>query len=89
MRQFGTVLAFELTGGRDAARHLLDGIRLARRATSLGGPETLVCHPMTTTHASMSPDEQAESGVTAGLMRVSIGLEDAGDIVADFQQALA
>jgi cystathionine beta-lyase/cystathionine gamma-synthase len=89
MRQFGTVLAFELGGGHAAADRFIDRCLLARCATSLGGPETLVCHPMTTTHASLSPEDQAASGVTAGLMRVSVGLEDADDIVADFQQALA
>jgi cystathionine beta-lyase/cystathionine gamma-synthase len=89
MLQFGTVLAFELTGGRDAVRTLLDGIELARCATSLGGPETLVCHPMTTTHASLSPEEQASTGVTAGLVRVSVGLEDADDVIADLAGALA
>jgi cystathionine beta-lyase/cystathionine gamma-synthase len=89
MRQFGTVLAFELAGGRDAAKQLLDRLQLIRCATSLGGPETLMCHPMTTTHASLTPDEQAASGVTAGLMRASVGLEDADDLVADLTQALA
>ena len=75
MRQFGTVLALELAGGRDAAAQVLDRIRVVRRATSLGGPETLICHPMTTTHASLTPAEQVESGVTPGLIRVSVGLE--------------
>lgn len=89
MQQFGTVLAFELAGGREAAKGLLDRIRLVRCATSLGGPETLMCHPATTTHASLGPDEQIASGVTGGLMRVSIGLEDADDLVADFSHALA
>ncbi len=88
MRQFGTVLAFEIGEGRDGVRRLLDTVQLARCATSLGGPETLVCHPMTTTHASLSPEEQAESGVTEGLVRVSIGLEDPDDVIADFQRAL-
>ena len=88
MRQFGTVLAFELTGGTAAVRGLVGGIRLARCATSLGGPETLVCHPMTTTHAGLSADEQAETGVTSGLVRVSVGLEDADDLIADFAAAL-
>ncbi len=89
MRQFGTVLAFDLAGGRDAAKRLVDGIELVRRATSLGGPETLMCHPATTTHASLTPDEQAATGVTDGLMRVSVGLEDADDLVADLTRALA
>ena len=88
MHQFGTVLAFELTGGREAAKGLLDGVELARCATSLGGPETLVCHPMTTTHASLTPDEQADTGVTNGLVRVSVGLEDPDDIISDFTLAL-
>ena len=89
MRQFGTVLAFELTGGRESVRALLDRVALARRATSLGGPETLVCHPMTTTHASLTPEEQADVGVTEGLVRVSLGLEDVDDLIADLHQALA
>jgi cystathionine beta-lyase/cystathionine gamma-synthase len=89
MRQFGTVLAFDLRGGRDHVATFLDRVQLARRATSLGGPETLVCHPMTTTHASLSAHEQADTGVTEGLVRVSIGLEDATDIIADFADALS
>ena len=89
MRQYGTVLAFELAGGREAVRTLLDRLELARCATSLGGPETLVCHPMTTTHASLTPQEQADVGVTEGLVRVSVGLEDPGDLIADVTRALA
>jgi cystathionine beta-lyase/cystathionine gamma-synthase len=88
MRQFGTVLAFELAGGRDAVRSLLATVELARCATSLGGPETLMCHPATTTHASLTADEQFEAGVTEGLVRLSVGLEDPDDIIADFTQAL-
>lgn len=89
MKQFGTILAFDLAGGRDAATQLLDRLSVARSATSLGGPETLVCHPMTSTHASLTPDEQADTGVTSGLIRVSLGLEDPADVIADFAQALA
>ncbi len=88
MRQFGTVLAFELADGTAGARRLLDGISLARCATSLGGPETLVCHPMTTTHASLTADEQDATGVTEGLVRVSVGLEDPDDLIADLTDAL-
>lgn len=88
MRQFGTVLAFDLAGGKQAVAEFLDGVQLARRATSLGGPETLVCHPMTTTHASLTAAEQADMGVTDGLIRVSVGLEDADDLMADLTQAL-
>jgi cystathionine beta-lyase/cystathionine gamma-synthase len=89
MRQFGTVLAFDAAGGHDAVRRLFDTMRLARCATSLGGPETLVCHPMTTTHVSLTPEEQHAAGVTPGLVRVSVGLEDPDDLVADLQHALA
>jgi cystathionine beta-lyase/cystathionine gamma-synthase len=88
MRHNGTVLSFEVAGGLAHATSLLDQLRLARVATSLGGPETLVCHPATTTHASLTDDELTEGGITAGLLRVSIGLEDADDLIADFQQAL-
>jgi len=88
MRQHGTVLAFEVSGGTEAARKLLEGLDLVRCATSLGGPETLICHPMTTTHASLTPDEQVAIRVTEGLVRLSVGLEDADDIVADLSRAL-
>ena len=65
MRNGGTVLAIELAGGRDAAERFLDSLQLARVATSLGGPETLVCHPATSTHASLTPDEAEAMGVSA------------------------
>ena len=88
MRQFGTVLAVELSGGEAAATALLSSVRLARVATSLGGPETLVCHPATTTHASLTPQEAADQGVTPGLLRISVGLEDTDDLLADLLGAL-
>ncbi len=89
MRNGGTVLAVDLAGGRPAAKAFLERVRLLRVATSLGGPETLVCHPATTTHASLTPDEAAIAGVTEGLLRISIGLEDPADLVADVTAALA
>ncbi|HEX2784903.1 MAG TPA: PLP-dependent aspartate aminotransferase family protein, partial [Ilumatobacteraceae bacterium] len=88
MRNGGTVLAIELAGGREAAAHFLDSLRLARIATSLGGPETLVCHPATSTHASLSTAEAAEMGVSDGLLRISVGLEDTADLVSDLINAL-
>jgi cystathionine beta-lyase/cystathionine gamma-synthase len=88
MRQFGTVLAFELAGGREAAKHLIDHVDLVRPATSLGGPETLVCHPMTTTHAGLSARERADCGVTEGLLRMTVGLEDPRDVIVDLARAL-
>ena len=89
MRNGGTVLAVDLAGGRDAAASFLSGVRLARVATSLGGPETLVCHPATSTHASLTPREAETMGVTPGLLRISVGLEDSYDLLADLTNALA
>ena len=89
MQRFGTVFAFELAGGVEAVRGFLDRVELLHVATSLGGPETLVCHPCTTTHASLTDAEAAEQGVTPGLMRVSVGLEDPTDLLADITAALA
>jgi cystathionine beta-lyase/cystathionine gamma-synthase len=87
LRQYGTVLSFEVAD-RATAAAFLSRLRVARVATSLGGPETLVCHPATSTHASLTPDEQTASGITDGLLRVSVGLEDGGDVIADFERAL-
>jgi len=89
MRQFGSLLSFEISGGKDAARKVVDGVRLVRPAVSLGGPETLICHPVSSTHVGMPLDAQIESGITDGMLRVSVGLESTADIVADLQQALA
>ena len=89
MHYNGTVLAFEVSGGQAHAATLLDQLRLARVAMSLGGPETLVCHPATTTHASLTPEEHIEAGIVPGLLRISIGLEDPNDLIADFTRSLA
>jgi cystathionine beta-lyase/cystathionine gamma-synthase len=89
MRHFGTVLAFDLAGGKAAAEALLAKVQLVRVATSLGGPETIVCHPRTTTHASLTDDEAAQQGVGGGLLRMSVGLEDPADLLADLLAALS
>jgi cystathionine beta-lyase/cystathionine gamma-synthase len=86
--QYGTVLAFDI-GSREAAARVLDGVRLCRVATSLGGPETLICHPATSTHASLTPDEQTSAGVSPGLLRLSVGLEETVDLLNDLERALA
>ncbi len=88
MRNGGAVLAIDLAGGRSAAEHFLDSLRIARIATSLGGPETLVCHPATSTHVSLTPAEATAMGVTEGLLRISVGLEDTADLVSDLTNAL-
>lgn len=89
MRHPGTLIAVDLAGGMPAAEQFLASVQLLRRATSLGGPETLVCHPATTTHASLTPEEAVAVGVTDGLLRISVGLEDASDLLRDIQRALA
>ncbi len=88
LRQYGTVLSFELAD-RDTAARFLSRLRVARVATSLGGPETLVCHPATSTHASLTEVEKTELGVTEGLVRMSVGLEDSADLLHDIEHALA
>jgi len=85
----GALFSIEFRGGKKAAFEFLRRVRIARNAVSLGGVETLTCHPKTTTHSGMSPEELAESGVTDGLVRISVGIEDWRDLLADFEQALA
>jgi methionine-gamma-lyase len=84
----GAMFSLDLTGGRPAAFEFLRRLRLARNAVSLGGVETLACHPRTTIHSSLSAEEWEIAGVTEGLVRVSIGIEDWRDLLSDFQQAL-
>jgi cystathionine beta-lyase/cystathionine gamma-synthase len=86
---FGGMLTFEVAGGANGARHLLEHLRLATDAPSLGGPETLVTCPAQTSHAGLSPDERRGLGIRDGLVRVSVGLEHVDDLRADFTQALS
>jgi len=85
----GGLFSIEFAGGKDAAFEFLRNIRIAKNAVSLGGVESLTCHPKSTTHSGMSAQELAESDVTDGLVRVSVGIEDWRDLLADFEQALA
>jgi cystathionine gamma-lyase/cystathionine beta-lyase/cystathionine gamma-lyase/homocysteine desulfhydrase len=87
MRGFGGMLAFDL-GSLDAARRLLNGVRLMALAESLGGVETLISHPATMTHASVPPARRQAIGVTDGLVRISAGIEDIEDLKDDLRQAL-
>jgi methionine-gamma-lyase len=84
----GGMFSLELRGGRPAAFEMLRSLRIARNAVSLGGVETLACHPATTTHSGARPEDLARIGVTDSLVRVSIGIEDWRDLLKDFQQAL-
>jgi cystathionine beta-lyase/cystathionine gamma-synthase len=85
----GGIFSLDFKGGKPAAFEFLRNVRIARNAVSLGGVETLTCHPKSTTHSGMTEQELAESGVTDGLVRVSVGIEDWRDLLADFEQALA
>lgn len=85
----GGVLAFELRGGRAAGERLVDALELVVRATSLGGVDTVVHHPASTSHRQYSPQQLTEAGISPGLLRLSLGCEDADDVVADLAQALA
>jgi len=84
---FGGMIAFDV-GSLEAARTVLESVRLCTLAESLGGVETLISHPLTMTHASVLPETRRRLGITEGLVRVSVGLEDTEDIIADLDQAL-
>ena len=85
---FGGILAVEVEGGRAAAEALMDALELCWRATSLGGVDTVVSHPASTSHRQYSGEQLAAAGVSPGLLRVSVGCEDADDLIGDFRQAL-
>jgi len=86
---FGGMLSFELRGGVEAARRFLGRVELPVNGPSLGGVETLVTRPCTTSHASLSPAERESLGIRDGLIRVSVGIEDTDDLIRDFEAALA
>jgi cystathionine beta-lyase/cystathionine gamma-synthase len=91
MRQMaggGTLVTFDVAGGLDAGARFVEAVRVAQHATSLGGPETLVTHPASTTHVNLLPEEREANGIGPGTIRVSVGLEHADDLIADFAQAL-
>ena len=83
----GGMMAVDLAGGREAGERFLDEIRVAVHATSLGGVDTLCSHPATSSHRQLNDEELAAAGLTAGTIRVSIGLEDADDLIADLSHA--
>jgi cystathionine beta-lyase/cystathionine gamma-synthase len=85
---YGGFLAFDLAGGRAAGRRFTEATRLALLAPSLGGAETLVSHPASTTHRQLDAAALAAAGIGEGMVRVSVGLEDADDLIEDFTNAL-
>jgi len=84
----GGLFSFEIEGGKPAAFEFLRNVHIARNAVSLGGVESLVCHPKSTTHSGFTDEEFRQAGVTDGLVRVSVGIEHWRDLLADFEQAL-
>jgi cystathionine beta-lyase/cystathionine gamma-synthase len=88
-RGFGGTFSFRLLGGEDAVKQLLAGCRIFTLAESLGGVESLIEHPSTMTHASVPRDVQLRMGITPDLIRISVGLEDVADLIADLDGALA
>lgn len=85
----GTVLALDLKGGKEAAFEFMNAAQIGVISNNLGDAKTILTHPATTTHQRLPDDQKVSLGITAGLVRVSIGLEDADDLVQDFLQALA
>jgi len=85
---FSGMLSFELEGGLEGARRFMKAVRIPVIAPSLGGLETLVTLPSTTSHLGMAPSERRKLGIGDGLVRVSVGIEDAGELLDDFRQAL-
>src|SRR5690606_28113111 len=85
----GSTFSLFIRGGEPEAFRFLDALRVAKLAVSLGGTETLASHPAAMTHLSVPEARRTQLGITDNLVRVSIGIEDAEDIIADFQQALA
>ena len=86
---FGSVLAFEIEGGHEAGKRFVEGLSLHSHVANIGDARSLVIHPASTTHSQLSAQEQAQSAVTPGLVRLSVGLESIDDIIADLEQGFA
>ncbi len=88
MQSFGGMISFELKDGQQAGKRLLNRIQICSLAVSLGDVRTLICHPASTTHSKVPSEYRVRSGITDGLVRLSVGLEDAADIITDLDRAL-
>ena len=88
MNGTGSMISFGVKGGLEAGRKLMDSVHLATLAVSLGGVETLIQHPASMTHAAVSKEDKLKAGITDDLVRLSVGIEDVNDIIADLNQAL-
>ncbi len=85
----GAMISFELKGGLDAGRVMMDSVKVALLAVSLGGIETLIQHPASMTHSKVKKEDRAKAGITDGLVRLSVGIENVEDIIKDLEQALS
>jgi len=88
-RGFGGVLSFEVDGGRDAAWKIIDATRMLSITANLGDVKSTITHPATTTHGRLTPEDKAAAGITEGLLRIAVGLEDLDDIKADLARGFA
>lgn len=88
MAEPGAMIAFELDGGFEAGLDMMNSLKMILRAVSLGDAETLIQHPASMTHSTYSPEERAAHGISDGLIRLSVGLEEVDDIIADLDQSL-
>jgi O-succinylhomoserine sulfhydrylase len=85
----GTLVTFEIAGGKEAAFRFMNALEIAKISNNLGDAKTIATHPATTTHQRLPQDQKDALGITPGLIRLSLGLEDADDLVADLKQALS
>lgn len=85
----GAMISFELKGGFEAGKTLMNNVKIAALAVSLGGVETLIEHPASMTHSKVPPESKKEAGITEGLVRYAVGIEDVNDLIADLEQGLA
>ncbi|WP_151720117.1 O-succinylhomoserine sulfhydrylase [Gemmobacter serpentinus] len=88
MASGGTMIAFEVKGGKDAAFKVINALEVIKISNNLGDAKTIATHPATTTHQRLPDDQKAQLGITPGLIRLSVGLEDAGDLIADLKRGL-
>ncbi len=88
MKGFGSMISFGLKGGLEAGKILMNEVQLAILAVSLGGVETLIQHPASMTHSKMKPEDRLKAGITEGLVRFSVGIEDVEDLIEDLKQGL-
>jgi O-succinylhomoserine sulfhydrylase len=88
-RSGGGIVAFEVAGGKEAAWQVIDATRIMSITANLGDTRTTITHPASTTHSRMTPEQRAAAGIGDGLIRIAVGLEHPGDLIADLDRGLA